>query len=295
LLDFNCFNQKQLSIMKKYIFIFFIVFLACAFTGKSYSNKLFPAVKGWKLEINETVYNASTLWEYIDGAAEIYLAYDFQNLYLAKYAGKDESGVRAEIYEHSSPVNAFGIYTAERMPDYNFVDIGVQGYTEPGILNFYTGEYYVKLMSSGPTETDKATLMIIATEISNTIGNTENWPLAINYFPPEGKVPNTERYIAKNFLGYSFFHSAFTAEYYIGEKYQMFVIDLKNEKEVQDMLNSYINILNEEKVMQENDFYAIDDFFNGMLFILVKSGCIAGVINMKDRALAEELLNKVKL
>jgi hypothetical protein len=281
--------------MKRYFLICVSCTIVCVNAALSNPNAVFPKIKGWKLIIEETLYNASTLWEYINGAAEIYLAYDFQNLYLAKYTNKNGQEIRIEIYEHSSPVNAFGIYTAERMSDYNFVNIGVQGYAEPGLLNFYTGKYYIKLISSGAQIGDKVALMSIATEIDKAFGFTKNWPKITYCFPAEGKIPNTENFIAKNFLGYSFFHSAFTAEYDSDEKFQIFIIELINETEVMNMLNSYIGILNEDKIEQENDFYKIEDFFNGTIFLRIQSNYIMGVTNTANRVLAKQFLTKIKL
>ena len=43
-------------------------------------NDLFPEVQGWKMKIDERVYNSGNLWELIDGAADIFLSYYFQNL-----------------------------------------------------------------------------------------------------------------------------------------------------------------------------------------------------------------------
>ena len=281
--------------MKTHKLLITSVLLTLAVSIKSNPGRLFPEINGWDLETSETVYDPATLWEYINGAADIYLSYDFRNLYCAKYTRKNKTEVRVEIYEHSSPVNAFGIYTAERMPDYNFVNIGVQGYTDQGILNFLSGSYYVKLMSPGTIKADKALLISIAAEISDALGNTNTWPGVLDYFPPEGKIANTEGYIARDFLGYSFFHSAFIVSYESEDNCQMFIIRLNTDEEVQDMISSYTKILNEDKVMQEGNFYAVDDFFNGMIFMMVKSTCIIGVINLRERTPAEELLNKVKI
>lgn len=281
--------------MKRYFLICVFCIIACISTVFSNPNTVFPKIKGWELDIEEKIYNTLTLWEYINGAAEIYLAYDFQNLYLAKYTNKDGRKIKIEMYEHSSPVNAFGIYTAERMSDYNFINIGVQGYEEPGLLNFFTGKYYIKLISFGKQISDKLALMSIATEIDNTLGFTKTWPKVTYYFPVEGKIPNTESFIAKNFLGYSFFHSAFTAKYNSDEKFRLFIIELNNEAEVQDMLNSYISLLNEKKIEQENNFYKIEDFFNGTIFLRIHSNYIMGVTNTTNRGLAKEFLTKIKL
>ena len=49
------------------------------------------------------VYTADNLWEVINGAAELYLAYDFQDLHQAIYSADNEREVRVELYRHSYP------------------------------------------------------------------------------------------------------------------------------------------------------------------------------------------------
>ncbi len=280
--------------MKKHLLFPAIFCLLSSIAVKSNPGSLFPDLKGWKTDINDVVYDHVTLWEYIDGAADIYLAYDFENLFIAVYTNNEGKTINVELYRHSSADNAFGIYTAERMPDYNFIDVGVQGYYEPGVLNFFTGQYYVKMTSSGKSLADKASFLEIAAAIDNTLDTGNKWPPVLDLFPPEGKLANTESYIARDFLGYSVLHSAFTAEYDMQEKFKMFIIKLNSESEVRSMLESYSSLLNEDKITEEGDTCIIQDFFNGMLFILINSNYMIGVINTSNKDLAIDYISKVK-
>jgi len=55
-----------------------------------------------------------------------------------------------------------------------------------------------------------------------------------------GKKKNSEKFIARDFLGYSFFHSGFTADYELsGKKFQIFVIEGKNQNDCRDMMEKY--------------------------------------------------------
>jgi len=42
-------------------------------------------VEGWRWDGKEIKYNTRTLFDYIDGAAELYLAYGFQNLTVRRF------------------------------------------------------------------------------------------------------------------------------------------------------------------------------------------------------------------
>jgi hypothetical protein len=280
--------------MLKYQLILGIYLTACTLTAKCNPGTLFPRIKGWEAVIDKTVYGRLNLWEYINGAADLYLSYDFENLYMAEYSNNKGQAVKVEIYRQSSAENAFGIYTAERMADYNFVDIGIQGYVEPDALNFLSGEYYVKMMSSGMTGVEQAALLTIAKEINSALDRDKKWPDVIKLFPAEGKIANSENYIARDFLGYSFFHSAYTAKYDAKEKFRIFIIKLESQTDAESMLESYTSLINEDKITRKGNIYIINDFFNGMVILSVKNNYIIGIINTENVDLGVVYLNKTK-
>ncbi len=120
--------------------------------------------------------------------------------------------------------NAYGIYTAERMPDYPQVSVGSQGYKSQGVLNFLSGNYYVKIMSAGAVEAEEDAIAQLAGKINEMLGQPVGLPAALRLFPEEGKENLSDAYIAQNFLGYSFLHSAFTAKYKTEAEFQLFII-----------------------------------------------------------------------
>src|SRR5512145_3220618 len=101
--------------MKKYLLVCAFVY-AFSFTNAT-DARLFPDLPGWKKKLVETVYTPGNLWELINGAADIFLSYNFQDLQMAEYENKDEM-IRVEIYRHKTGNDTYGIYSAERMPDY---------------------------------------------------------------------------------------------------------------------------------------------------------------------------------
>ncbi|UCH14822.1 MAG: hypothetical protein JSV22_02380, partial [Bacteroidales bacterium] len=187
----------------------------------------------------------------------------------------------------------FGIYTAERMMNYNFINIGVQGYTEPDVLNFLAGEFYVKLVSSGKPGIQQSALLEIAKKIESSLETEKNLPAVIDLFPAEGKLNNSEKYVARDFLGYSFFHSAFTADYDVQEEFKMFIVKLKSEADTRAMLDSYISLLKEDKITEENNIFIVDDFFNGKVFLFIKSNYIVGIMNTENKHLAKDYLARI--
>jgi hypothetical protein len=267
--------------------------LAILFAGSVLfaADDMFPEIEGWKLNRDTIVYTPDNLWELIDGAAELYLSYDFQNLHLATYSGNKNQEVRAELYRHSTPENAYGIYSAERMPDYNFIEMGVQGYTGPGILHFFTGHYYIKILSVGPGDVGEEGLKSIAGKVSAGLNQPGSWPAEISLFPAEGKAFMSDAYFASNFMGYGFFRSAFTARYTADGEFTLFIIHGK-DGEAEAMLNKYKGLMKEDKIEQKEDIYEIQDMFNGKVYLSLKGDYLVGIMNAGNEAVAVEYIRK---
>ena len=97
----------------------------------------FPEVTGWRQSGEIQTFIPKTLFEYINGGADLYLTYDFQELKVAEYSNEKKASVTIEVYRHKTPTHAFGIYSQERLSDANFLDIGSQGYIEDKCSEFF--------------------------------------------------------------------------------------------------------------------------------------------------------------
>ncbi len=254
-------------------------------------DKLFPEISGWKMKPEQHVYNASDLWELINGAADIFLSYHFQDLHIAEYSSKNKI-IRVELYRHLTSEDTYGIYTAERMPDYPQVRIGSQGYKSQGVLNFLAGTYYVKVMSAGVEEADETAIALIAEKVNASLAQPVGLPVLSQVFPDEGKVYLSDTYIAQNFLGYSFFRNAFSAKYEKPVQLQLFVIQLP-ENELGKMLDQYLKTMKDEKISQKDDLYRVDDMFNGPVFLKKKDNYLVGTVESGDENAAVLMIDSL--
>ena len=67
--------------------------------GKMSREILLPSeAEGWKWNGKEMKYNSKTLFSYIDGAAELYLAYGFQNLTVRRFEKSNQPPILLELY-----------------------------------------------------------------------------------------------------------------------------------------------------------------------------------------------------
>ena len=173
-----------------------------------------------------TSYNSDSLYQYIDGGADIYLLYDFKTL-LHQDFKSGAAEVTADIYEMGNREDAFGIYSSERSINYKFVPIGAEGYRGQGVFNFLEGPYYVKLSGSGPNA--DALLDQFARLLSDRIGGSRALPAILASFPREQRVPHSEQYIKKDPLGHAFLAPAYVASYGQGKQPMKLVVSVAND------------------------------------------------------------------
>jgi len=199
---------------------------------------LVPQLAGWSLSEAPRSYFPDNLFEYIDGAAESYLGYDFRELLVADLEKKGtDATLTLEIYDMGLPVNAFGIFAAERYPDNKVAALGDLGYVEGEALNFLSGRYYVKMLAFGLGEATASTLGEVGAKVAGAIKSRGGLPALVMAFPKDNLVARSERFIKKNFMGYEFLHDAYVATYTSGgRELEGFFIDGGSEKEAEAML-----------------------------------------------------------
>lgn len=257
--------------------------------GKSF---VFPEIIGWKQSGEPQICSPKTLYEYINGAADLYLAYDFQELNVTEYLNDKKASLTVEIYRHKSPNDAFGIYSQERLPDANYLNIGIQGYIDKNILNFLSGSYYVKINSYNTGAEDQEVLQAFAKKVVEILGEEGGLPSILSSFPAEGKIGNSEKFIARDFLGHSFLKTAFTSDYDLsGQKFKLFLIDCGDKNECRNILQKYLQQTknSDKEVVEER--YTLSDPHHGVVDLYWKGDYIWGILDSADTDLRSKYLN----
>lgn len=256
----------------------------------------FPEIVGWKQSGEVQTFIPKNLYEYINGAADLYFAYDFQELKVAEYQNEKKASVTVDVYRHKTPLHAFGIYSQERLPEANFLNIGIQGYYEQGFLNFLTGPYYVKISTVNTGPEDREVVVAFAKKVAQNLGEKGSFPSILSSFPAEGKKENSEMFISKNFLGYAFFHSGFTADYELqAKKFKLFVIEGKNKNECRDIIEKYLQTIKSPRKDITEGRYTLSDPHHGEIDLHWKGRYISGIIGNVAPSLKSKYIEKLKV
>ncbi len=157
-------------------------------------SELLPGlVEGWAQQGTDKLYTPETLYDYIDGGAELYLSYGMKEV-VSRIIDRGDDEIRIEIFDMIEPKNAFGVFTHSRTKNEKQFGQGSQYFT--GAQIFWKDRYFISITANDENEIIVAAINSIATEIDSKITSTGQVPDIINMLPEEGLEPD----------GYLYFH-----------------------------------------------------------------------------------------
>ncbi len=258
--------------MKKNLLI--LALLALFSLSLSAQDIIFPELKGFRKIEKYPVYTPENLWDFINGAADGFLALGFIDLHIAEYK-KGKELIKAEIYRHGDHTLAFGIYASERSPDYTFMTLGAQGYNIEGSLNFFKGNYYIKIRTFSEKPKTINAVRSLASRIEMMLQGETDMPSMISLFPEEGKKKNEEVYLNESVLGHSFLNKAFKAVYQVGnDVFNLYILKSGSPEEAYKTASAYLTLSGVEPVQSETGKYVFTDKYNGTIFLSWKDDLI---------------------
>jgi len=157
-------------------------------------------VAGWKWDGKESSYNSRTVFDYINGAAELYLAYGFQGLKVRRFAKAGSPPINLEVYEMASPEDAYGVFSFEHQDDP--AGIGQGSEFGGGLLRFWKGQYFASVYAEGEGEGVEAAILGIGRAAAEAIPVTGSEPRLIQLLPGKefGLVDKSTRYLKSHVL-----------------------------------------------------------------------------------------------
>ncbi len=171
---------------------------------------------GWTRTGEPKQFGVDDLWEYIDGAAEQFVAYGFQELVTATYSNPAGVTATVDVYQMGDSLRAFGIYAQETNPDAERVTVGVEGRVNANVVSFWSADSYVKIVTAPASGTFTSQTMALANALASALGPAGEPPAQLRVFPPKGLVPGSVRFTPADILGQREFRNGFEAQYQSG-------------------------------------------------------------------------------
>jgi len=150
-------------------------------------------VAGWR-KAEPEVYPPESLYRYINGGAELYIAYQYTTLVSQPYLDADGNEMRFDIFDMGSPASAFGVFCHSREAIDDFVAPDVESEYASGLLHFWKGPYYASVLGYPETAAKKAAIQEVARQIAAQIDSESRRPAVVALLPEADLVPYSIRY-----------------------------------------------------------------------------------------------------
>jgi len=152
-------------------------------------------IKDWKAVEKEAVYDRKTLYDYMNGGAEVYLAFDFRHVFVRKYKGPGDNEIALDIYHMGTSEEAFGVFSCDREDEP--AGIGQDSEYGFGLLRFWQGPYFVSITAMGDDKAAEPVILELGKIVSSKLGPSGRKPDILDVLPREKLIKNRV----------SFFHS----------------------------------------------------------------------------------------
>jgi len=229
-----------------------------------------------------------SLWEYINGGAELYHTYGFTKVSTADYRSGDVDLV-IDLYQFASSDGAYGLYSMLRPDEPDLVTLGVEGYFTGSSLEFVRGEIMARIVGYDESEATGAAIRGLAEQIATVLPGTTQHPAMFALFPDEAAIANTDKIIGAGFLGQSFLNTVFARDYVLTpDTLTLFLVDDPDGA----ILARWFGYVSQEErspvslvdlPFDESYSLLITDDYYGDIIAGLKNGKLAGVINFSDQ------------
>ena len=193
-------------------------------------QKLLPtSLYEWSFAEPSKTYTGREIFQYMDGAGEVYLAYGFQRLLVQRYARPNQEEILVEVFDMGFPRNAYGAFTnmQGRGPA---VEFGQGGEYKSGLLNFWKGRYFVCVMIDREDNEAKKAVFGMVAMISEAITEQGSVPGIVGLLPPGEYLPETLRYFYRNEILNIHFYVADKNLFHLNETTDAVLVRVKNNK-----------------------------------------------------------------
>jgi hypothetical protein len=172
----------------------------------------FPEIPGWQPETEILQFNPEDLWRHINGAADQFIAFGFQELQTCELSSGDLL-IALEIYDMTTPLNAFGIFKVEGSGPSTPLPLEVESALYPPYQGLMIkGRFYVKLeIYEG--ELDRSLATDIFSAIAGELEGGSGLPDEFSLLPVGGRVSGSEGWTRQSFLGLAALKNCLHARY----------------------------------------------------------------------------------
>jgi Family of unknown function (DUF6599) len=233
-------------------------------------------VPGWAPQGEARSFVADNLFEYMDGNAEGYLLYGFQNMHGVTCV-KDGVTLVIDISDFGDADSAYGMFCANRDLRRAPAKLGMGGQIVPRRAIFAKGPYYVEV-GAEPEGDHTAILQSWTAALEKIAPGSSDVPAALSWFPSTGQ--QLLRLVPESVLGIRILKRGYVAQYDFGKAFVVTETSTDSAAAVMQKLRERFG--ETVKASIADDAFQVTDKYLGRICIVRKGRYVAGYGNLAD-------------
>jgi hypothetical protein len=154
---------------------------------------LLPETVGeWTRQNDPVTYDRESIFDYINGAGEVYRSYAFRDVVVDRYEKPDGKGLTVEVFDMGNSDDAFGVFSYSREREEEGIGAGYE--RQGGILCFWQDRFFVCVRAEERYEDPAAVLEPVARGISQALPAAGERPALMQVLPTEGRIAFSDRF-----------------------------------------------------------------------------------------------------
>jgi hypothetical protein len=143
-------------------------------------------LQGWRSTGPVRTYDRKTIFNYIDGGGEIYLAYGLTQVSVRSYEREGHPSIEIALFDMGDSRDAYGVFTYELEKENASLGQGAEYMA--GMLRFWKDRYFICVMAEKDTAPAKDAVMAFGMHIADMIKGSGPMPAILGCLPKEGLV-----------------------------------------------------------------------------------------------------------
>lgn len=159
--------------------------------GPSTPRSVSELPNGWHQVGEIRTFGSETIFQLVDGQAEAYFAYNFEEVSVQTYENVAGARVDVEVWRVTAANDAYGLFSSYRAGE--AISVGNSGDEDPGRrLAFWKDTYFVRMRARQPIASDS--LRDLAASMAAALPDGGTRPALVGALPTRGLIRNSEIY-----------------------------------------------------------------------------------------------------
>lgn len=149
-------------------------------------------IAGWKATEPGRTYRNREIFDYMDGAGEVYLLYDFRQLVVKRYTRPGSPALTVELFDMGKSQDAFGVFSHAREGEE--AGIGQGSEFRGGLLCFWKNRYFICITAEKMNDQVEQQIEQLARIVADRIESDGELPGILSLLPEKNLIETSVIY-----------------------------------------------------------------------------------------------------